>query len=372
VSGGGRGLRILHLEAGSQLSGGPRQLLYLLEGLAARGVDNTLLCPAHSPLVEAARPHARVVPVAMQRWRRIPLLLALTRTLASGNPPDLLHIHSRRGADYVGGLAARVAALPCVLSRRVAYPEPTLVARTKYRLFHRVVAISEGIRQGLLAAGVADHRLACVRSAIDPGPWQTAPDRAALEGEFRIPPGSLVAGAVGRLVSTKGHTLLLTALARLAADFPRLHLVVFGVGPLEAELADQSARLGLAERVHLVGFRQDLERWLPSLDLVVHPALMEGLGVSLIQAAAAGIPIVASRTGGIPEIVREGENGLLVAPGDAQGLARAMAELLGNPERRRILGLRGRQIVHQEFSLGAMVEGNLAVYRQLLGCQAGT
>ena len=120
------------------------------------------------------------------------------------------------------------------------------------------------------------------------------------------------------------------------------------------------------EQVRLAGFRDDLDRVLPCLDLVVHPAEMEGLGVSLLQAAAAGVPLIGTAVGGIPEVVRHEESGLLIPPADEAALAEAVIALLRNPERARALGRAGRALVEREFSVASMVKGNMAVYRALL------
>ena len=118
--------------------------------------------------------------------------------------------------------------------------------------------------------------------------------------------------------------------------------------------------------MHFAGYRTDLERILPCLDLVVHPATMEGLGVSLLQAAAAGVPIVATRVGGIPEIVHDGVNGYLVEVGNTQAMIEAVLRLLRNPFEAKRLGRAGRDLVRSHFSLEAMVAGNLRVYRRML------
>jgi glycosyltransferase involved in cell wall biosynthesis len=122
--------------------------------------------------------------------------------------------------------------------------------------------------------------------------------------------------------------------------------------------------------VRLGGFRSDLAALLPCLDLVVHPALLEGLGVSLLQASAAGVPVVASAVGGIPEAVRDGVNGRLVSAGDPQALGAAVDALLRDAPLRRRLGDGGRALVRREFSVSAMTRGNVAVYRELLASRA--
>jgi glycosyltransferase involved in cell wall biosynthesis len=144
-------------------------------------------------------------------------------------------------------------------------------------------------------------------------------------------------------------------------------VLFFGKGPLAGPLQERIDRDGLAGHVRLMGYRDDLPRLLACMDLVVHPATMEGLGVSLLQASAAGVPVVASRVGGIPEAVRDGVSGLLVPPADVAALADAVLALLADPDACRRMGAAGRDLVAREFSVARMVEGNLAVYRELLG-----
>lgn len=362
-------MKILHVEAGSRLNGGPYQVLLLLEGLARRGVTNLLLCPAHSELQTRAATYAQTLPMDTRNWRRVPLLLGLLGAIRQ-HRPDLVHVHSRRGADYMGALAGALTHTPRVLSRRVDNPEPGWLARRKYRCYDHVIVISEGIHRVLRAEGVPEQDISCVRSAIDPAPFDTPRDPAALHARFGLPPDARVAAVVAQLISRKGHCHLLAAMVPLIHRHPALHLLVFGRGGMEAELRARAAALGLDGRVHFVGFEPELYRCLPSLDLVIHPALMEGLGVSLIQAAAAGLPIVASQVGGIPEIVRDGENGLLVPPGDVVALASAVTRILDDPALAARLGARGRAIAREEFGADTMIEGNLAVYRAVLAARS--
>ncbi len=360
-------LRILHIEAGRHLYGGARQVLYLLEGLAREGVSNLLVCPAGSAIAEAARGYCEGVhAIPMGGDLDVGLVLRLRRLILSEGP-DLVHVHSRRGADLLGGIAARLAGVPAILSRRVDNPESRLAVRLKYPLYARVITISDGIRQVLLAAGLPPGQVVCVRSAVDAGPYTAGCSGDWFRREFGLEPGTRTLAVVAQLIERKGHRYLLDALAGIIQRHPELRVFLFGRGPLEPELRGQIRRLGLAARVSLAGFRSDLERILPCLDLLVHPASLEGLGVSLLQAAAAGLPIVATRAGGIPEIVRDRENGLLVPPGDSRALGEAVLWLLDHPDEARALGARGRALVDREFSVPAMVAGNLRVYREVLG-----
>lgn len=357
-------MKILHVEAGRHLYGGPRQVLLLMEQLAAAGVDNVLACPRDSAIAGAAGAFAAVRPLAMGGDLDLALVPRLARLLRTERP-DLAHLHSRRGADVLGALAARRCAVPAVLSRRVDNPEPRCLAPRKYRLYHSVVAISEAIREMLLAAGVPPDRVVCVRDALPPLP-AFGRDRPWLEAQLGVPARAPVMAVVAQLIERKGHRFLLEALPRIRRHLPAARLLVLGRGPQEAALRRQAERLGVAQMVRFAGFRDDMPRILPCLDLVVHPALMEGLGVALLEAAAAGVPVVASRAGGIPEAVRHGETGLLVPPGDAAALAAACCELLGDRGRAARLGAGGRALVAREFSPVGMAQGNLAVYRDVL------
>jgi glycosyltransferase involved in cell wall biosynthesis len=361
-------LKVLHIEAGRHLYGGARQVLYLLEGLTGSGaVRNQLVCPLGSAIAQAARGSCeRVHALPMKGDLDLSLVLRLRR-LIRAEAPDLVHVHSRRGADPQGGIAARLAAIPAILSRRVDNPESRLSMRLKYPLYAKVITISDGIRQVLLAAGLPPEKVVCVHSAIDSRPFLAGCDKGWLQQEFGLPPGARTLAVVAQLIKRKGHGVLLEALPGIVQQHPELRVLFFGQGPLESELQDRINRLGLTDHVRLAGFRSDLERILPCLDLVVHPATLEGLGVSLLQAAAAGLPIVAARAGGIPEAVRDGENGLLVPPGDSRSLGEAVLWILDHPDDARAMGQRGRALVEREFSVPAMVSGNLSVYRQVLG-----
>lgn len=363
-------LKILHIEAGRHLYGGARQVIYLLEGLSREGVHNLLVCPAGSAIAEAARGYcAGIHALPMGGDLDLRLVLRL-RHLIRSERPQLVHVHSRRGADPLGGIAARLAGVPAVLSRRVDNLESAWAVRLKYPLYRRVVTISEGIRRVLLAAGVPAAKVVCVHSAVDTQPYYSPCNRAWFQMEFGLDPGAWTLAVVAQLIERKGHRYLLDTLAAILARHPGVRVLLFGRGPLEAELRGRIGRQGLADRVHLAGFRPDLERILPCLDLMVHPATLEGLGVSLLQAAAAGLPIVAARAGGIPEVVRPGVNGLLVPPADAQALGAAILWILDHPEEAREMGARGRALVEREFSVPAMVAGNLGVYRELLGLES--
>jgi len=356
-------VKVVHVETGMHLHGGALQVAFIVEGLARRGVDNLVVCPPGAALGQhLGGRHARVHEIPCAGDADLRFLWRLTGLLRRERP-DVVHLHSRRGADVLGGIAARWTGIPAILSRRVDNPEYWW-SPLKYRLFTRVIAISQGIAEVLKAEGVPLEKVRVVRSALDPAPWQSPEPRAAFCREFGVPEDGLLVGVIAQLIERKGHRVLLDALDRMGAARPRMSVLFFGRGPLREALQAESAARGM-DFIRIVGFRDDLSRWLGCFDLVVHPALMEGLGVSLLQASAAGVPIIACRAGGMPEAVRDCENGLLVPPGDAAALADAIRRLAGDPALRRSLGDNGRRLISREFSTDAMAEGNLAVYREI-------
>ena len=364
-------MKVLHVEAGMHLYGGALQVVFLLRGLKARGIDCVLACPTGSAIATEAAPHATVVQMTMKGDADVALTGRL-RALIREVQPDVVHLHSRRGSDLWGALAARLEGVPVVLSRRVDNPESRFVVKLKYRLYDEVVTISDGIRQVLLSEGVPPTKLHCVLSAVDTAHYR--PDRSHLawfRETFGLNDGDLVIGMVAQFIARKGHSTLLDALPAVLAAHPNAKVILFGQGPLRDEIAARvQGDALLTQHVQLPGFRKDLDRILPCLDVLAHPAFMEGLGVSLLQAAACGVPLVGGRAGGIPEIVQPGLNGELIEPGDTAALTAALNKLLGSADVRQRYGQAGRAWVEQRFSIDAMVSGNLGVYGRAIARHA--
>lgn len=360
-------MKVLHVEAGMHLYGGALQVVFLLRGLKARGVDSVLACPTGSAIASEAAPHARVVEMKMSGDADVGLTGRLRRLIRTERP-DVVHLHSRRGSDLWGALAGKLEGVPVVLSRRVDNPEAHFVVNLKYRLYDEVVTISDGIRQVLLSEGVPPAKVHCVLSAVDTERYQ--PDRSHLSWfreTFGVAESELTIGMVAQFIARKGHVTLLDALPEVLAQHPRLKIILFGQGPLWAEIdARVKGDQLLSKHVQLPGFRKDLDRILPCLDVLAHPAHMEGLGVSLLQAAACGVPLVGGRAGGIPEIIQPGLNGELITPGDTAALVRELNKVLASADLRQRYGQAGRQWVVERFSIDAMVEGNLGVYQRAI------
>lgn len=359
-------MNILHVETGRHLYGGGLQVLYLMRGLKERGHHNLLACPINSAIAGFAEQDAHsVYELPMGGDLDFFCTFRLGRIIREAQP-QIVHVHSRRGADLWGGIAACSHGAKAVVSRRVDNPEPKWLARFKYRMFDRVIAISNGIRKVLLTEGVPFEKIVCVPDGVDTERYQPVGDRNWFRREFGLLPDEKAIAVVAQLIERKGHRYMIEAAQDIIAHYENVRILFFGQGPLHAELARLCQRTGLAERVEFPGFRDDLERIFPCLDMIVHPATMEGMGVSLLQAAVCGVPIVASRVGGIPEIVEHGTNGWLVPAGDSRAIAEAVLDLLKNPERANHFRKAGITIARERFCIDRMVQGNLQVYLDLL------
>jgi len=359
-------MNVVHVETGRHVYGGAQQVLWLLAALDARGIGNRLVCPPGSGVERAARVAGiDVEPLPCAGDLDVRFLSRLARLLKDRRP-DVVHCHGRRGADWLGGRAARRAGIPAIVSRRVDNREARWFARLRYRPFERIVAISQAIADVLAADGVDPGRVTVIQSAVDTERFAAEPDCAAFREEFGLDGDAQVVFCVAQLIPRKGQRFLLEALASLAPRYPRLKAILFGQGPAEAELRSLATNLGLGGVVQFAGFRDDLDDFLGCADLLVHPALEEGLGVAALKAQAAGVPVVAFAAGGLTEAVADGETGMLVTPGDGDALTAAIASLLDDPGRCRQLGARGKQRMQTEFAVDTMADAHAALYRSVL------
>jgi len=292
-------MRILHLDAGREMRGGQWQVLRLVEGLAAAGIESTLLARPNAPLFEAVRKGG---------WRVEPL--GLTRAVMLARKHDLVHAHDARSHT----LGAIVRGAPLVVSRRVMFP---VGSRWKYGRARRYLAVSEFVKRVLMAGGVPEEKISVVYDGVP-----------VLESE----PGSVILAPANAGDPQKG-----------------------------APLAMEAARLAGAE----IELSTDLERDLRRAAVLVYVTHSEGLGSGVLLAMSAGVPVVASNVGGLPEIVSHRENGLLVN-NVAGEIAAAIRELRGDPAMARRLGAAGRRTVIERFTVDHMVRRTIEVYHKVV------
>ena len=363
-------MKVLHLHKVTGISGSEAHLLALLPALRERGVDARFL-GLDVPGSDAPRfyealdgvdvPHASVRCGADVSPRMARDVIRAVRA----ERPDLIHTHLVH-ADVYGAVAARALRIPVVSTRhnddRYLLGPFRYVDRAFARPARRLIAISDAVRHFLERAGYDPAKLVTIHYGLDELPSTPSEPPPAAAGIATEAPLAL---AVGRLIAQKDHATLLRAFARVRAEVPDARLAILGSGPLEAETRTLATELGLDDAVALPG-RTDIRDWLERADVFVHTSRWEGFGIVLLEAMLAGLPIVATRVSAVPEVVADGETGMLVEAGDVDGLAAALQALLTDRERARALGEAGRRRAREEFSVARMAERTQAVYDDVL------
>jgi L-malate glycosyltransferase len=355
---------ILHLSTESGWRGGERQVLLLMRGLAERGWRQTLVAPRNAPLVAEARAHGfTVIPLRATAVIDPVGIYRLVKRLRR-EPDTILHAHTARAFDQARLLRALARARGLVVTRRVSFP----VRRSnKYRnAADRYVAISRAISELLIDSGTPRERVVIIPSAVDFAALDKAP--TLTESPF---PGQRLVGCVAQMTSEKGVTVLARAWAAVSAAIPEARLVIVGDGPERAEVERILTHDGVAATVHLTGFRSDVASWLKAFSCYVQPSLQEGLGSTAIDALALALPTVASRVGGLPEVVLADNGGLLVPPNDPAALAGSIVNLLRDRTTAQRLGEHGRAHVRNAFAIERMIDQYEALYRGLSCSGAG-
>ena len=209
-------------------------------------------------------------------------------------------------------------------------------------------------------------RVAVVPNGIDTAKFEERGQRCRVRQTLAIPECARVIGTVGRLNEVKCQSHLIAAFARIAARFVDTHLLLVGDGPMQAELVDMSERLGLSDRVHFVGYQEHPEDYLSAMDLFALTSRSEGMPLSVLEAWAAGLPVIASKVGGLPKLVEEDRTGLLFPPGNIDRLENCFIKLLEGPEFAKALGAAGRDEVRSNYSLRRMTQTYMRHYQELL------
>ena len=361
-SGSRRLLSILHVDPERNWGGGEAQVFALLAYLSARGHRNDLLADPNGLLYA----NCRKLDIRLRRFsvrNDLDLYAAGTlRRLIHSENFDIIHFHTKRAHALSLWLWPKRNRPKYIATRRMDYPERR-GWYTKLLYNHRVdgvVAISRVIAELLAQAGVDRGKIRHIPSGIDPARF--TPDSHKLTSR-----DSPVIGSAAVLEARKGHEFLLEAAALLKADGVNLSYQIAGAGPLRHQLEQQAAHLGLQEEVQFLGFVDDIANFLAAIDIFVMPSLHEGLGVAVLEAMAAGKPVVASRVGGLAEAVADGVTGILVPPANAIALAQAIAKLVHARALAGEMGDQGRRRVEQHFTLERMAASNEMYYYELLG-----
>ena len=242
-----------------------------------------------------------------------------------------------------------------------------MFARLKYRPYRAVVALSRAIERQLVDAGVSRERVVLIPSGVDTQRYRpAAAARERLRAEFGLPGEALVVGVVAQLIERKRHSWLFALLPALVREWPGSKSCASAAVRSSAGCAPSSTSAAWRATSCSRVFARICRRCVPGLDLLVHPAGREGLGLALLEAASAGVPVVACAVGGVPDVVIDGETGVLVPRDDAAALGRALRALLAAPDERRRLGAAARRHVERRFDAARLVAAHHTLYTRVL------
>jgi len=341
----------------SHICGGiEKHLLTLMRGLSRRGYRTAFAGPADSWLMDQVHAHGLSgyhLPMhgMFDLWSALRLA-----TLARRLDADLIHSHATRGARYAR-FAGALTGTPVVSTAH------STNAGKHFGGADRIIAVSDAVAAFLASRGYDRESILVVHNGVPD--IRRVPGARSLRQELGVPPDRPLIGLVGRFIRDKGQDIAIDALSRLSVP---AHLALIGddATPWGRDMRLRSQSASARHRIHFVGFRDDVREQLADFDLLVAPSRREALSLTLIEAAAAGVPAVASRIGGIPEVILDGETGILVAPEDPASLARAIDALIADPALWTRLGQAARRRYEERFSLQPMLDATEEVYLSLL------
>ncbi|MCX5801172.1 MAG: glycosyltransferase family 4 protein [Candidatus Eisenbacteria bacterium] len=361
-------MRVLFVDSGRSWRGGQYQVLNLGTELHKRGHEVLLVCQRKSPL--------------QLKWRERGLLGEATRIrsdldvkswfrlagILRAFEPAVVHAHTGHshavalGASFIHDVNA------LVVTRRVASPiRRTFLNRMKYsRFVTRFVAISSSVAKTLEDAGVSPERISVIPSSVRIETSEGEESRLETRSKLGLSEEDFVVLNVGRLSAEKRQETVLEVAAVASEKVARAKFIVVGEGRLRGRLERRARELGVEEQVRFLGFREDVPRLMRIADVFLFPSVSEGLGTSVLEAMAAGVPVVASRTGGIVEIVEDGATGFLAEPDDVDSMAEAVVRLAGEPELSGAMSARAR-VVAKDHSFARSGESHEKLYHELAG-----
>ncbi|MCE7975803.1 MAG: glycosyltransferase family 1 protein [Nitrospira sp. NTP1] len=364
---------ILFVHGVTEIGGAERELLLYVERLPGMGYRPVVVCPAQGALVSRLEnAEVRVCEAPFPPWRKVSSVLYRTaavrtlRTVIEREQPALIHVNDMWWVPQTLRAASGLG-LPIVAHVRQEIESPK-VSRYELAQADLVMAISHQVRKSLVAGGVPSERVVTLYGGLDLSNLPVCIEGKDLRRRLEISDDTLVLGTVANLFPRKGYEVMLRALSVIRSSCPKTEYLIVGTGDstFERRLRRTVREQGLERVVHFLGFQEAVYPCLAAMDLYVHPALMEGFGIAVLEAMALHKPVVATRTGGVPEIVLEDQTGVLVDPGDADSLAHAVLKVLNNPKWRAEMGEAGRARVEAAFTVSSMMEGLVSAYdRQL-------
>jgi len=363
-------MRILQICSARDIGGGERHVADLANALVARGHDVCAAVNPNAALISELRslPKENIFELRMRGAADI-VASEKIAAIVRGRNINIIHAHVARDYPLTAMASARSSGTPFVLTRHVLFPLSKL-HKLILRDASRVITVSNAVAEAVKRRNIFDpEKVVTIHNGLDVGRFQgigsSRPDA------FRQLKADHLVGVVGNIGGVKGQDIFVRAAAIIARERSDIDFVIVGEdrsrrGENLRAIETLVKELGLTERVHLIGWQSDIPSMLPHLDIYVSASRSESFGLAMLEAMAAGVPVVATATGGASEIIEEGVSGLLVPIGDPDALALAVSNLLDDPSLGRRLAENGLEKVKTSFSLNAMVDATERIYREVL------
>lgn len=361
-------LKVLHISNAMSWRGGEQQIAYMVEELAELGVEQMMVVAQNSRMHEYCRQKAIRHIAVTKRWSVDPGVAKKINTTVKQFGAHLLHAHDAHA--HTSCLLAYLlfgCRIPLILHRRVDFPiGQTLLSRYKYNHSQvaKIICVSEAIQQVIEPVITNKDKLTIVHSGVDAEKFYKPPSHS-LRQEFGISTDVKLVGNSAALTGHKDYFTFLRTAQKIIQQQPRTCFAIIGDGELYDELLAYRDELGLTNAVIFTGFRNDITDILPELDVLLFTSEMEGLGTTVLDAYAAGVPVVATRAGGVPEMAEEGQSALVADVKDVDGLAHHVVRLLQEPDLRPHLIANGYRML-QHFTKEQMANHIFAIYRQVV------
>lgn len=362
--------------------GGAQKYIYDLATRLSGQFEVAVACGAGGPLVPKLKAKNIKVFVLKNLVRPINpfrdfLAFFEIYKLIKREKPDIVHTNSSK-AEILGNLAARLARVPKIIFTAHGFVFNESIHRFKKKIFiwferlagkwaDKIIAVSEFDRQSaILEKVVSPEKIVTIHHGLDLEFFRNfKTDTAAKREELGLPADAPVVGAVANFYRTKGLEYFIGAAAVISQKLPESRFIIVGEGKLRSALERQIQKFGLEEKIILTGFREDALEILATMDIFVQPSLKEGLPFSLLEAGALGRPVVATTVGGVPEIIKNNENGILISPADSQSLFQSILTLLQNKKMAETFGQKIKEKVFKDFDLSKTIQQTAELYRPL-------
>ncbi len=362
-------MNVLHVSTPSNWRGGEQQVAYLTSGLHIIGIRQVALCPEGSAL--ATRLMEEGIAVATFTSRGFLGLKLSSRIAALCNKGNFTHIHCHDSHAHTAAVIATKLIkreISIIVSRRVAFPvSRNMLSRWKYNhpAVKQIICVSQVVKQITLPSIADDTKVCVIYDGIDIEKYKQKPVERILITELGFEKDTILIGNLSALSKTKDFPTFLKVAKRICSAVPKARFVIAGEGPEKNKIQKTIKDLKLEDRVYLLGFRTDVEVVMQSLDIFLFTSIIEGLGTIVLEAFAAGVAVITTRAGGIPELVEDQQTGLLAEPGDIDTLTAAVLHFIKHPLERKKLADRAKDHVLQ-FTYQETAMKTAAIYRQYL------